>query len=482
MKVLLISLLFSFSLLALDYGDPNKLYYTSVRDIALHSQNENAKNLAEKIIKLYQNQDFIKKHFSSEVSFSINGPSNVTASTKRGRIIGVPYEIKSTNLEDTIYGVEITNITEEEILLQTIVHQNNRFYVYLITIPNTEIIDIEKTNSIAAQLSNFTFEINVGLIQHKAIVTGRAQTENGPIVIKKVYPIAVGALDNGGNIGEKYRIMTPTFKNHYVTKWTATYSRVEPWYFRAMPFILVPLDKDLFNHLRKTRIRDALKDRTGVGFHRVMNFVEVEETNKSGKIIKKKNYSKPMLFRGFDSHGCMRMQFKDLYEFYALITKSANVRYLVNISYRLEDLADSPYPMYYDQHNVTKRIVYKTIKTSRARGKIRPGSKVVVGNYNSKNFKKYGIINKVFKNTVQYIPLSKFDTTITEDVTLEQLAEELAPNFGNISSIEDAIISEQDALDWLYQGLEPTELKWFESPKSFILSDSWDFKNSIMKR
>ena len=159
-----------------------------------------------------------------------------------------------------------------------------------------ETISLDQTN----------FEVQVGLIDRKVIIEDYSNR------IKMVFPLGVGAFDEGvqniGSIG----LVTPRFQNAWLDKREAYAARTKPTYFAGKPF------------LRITTSTVLDEGYTTIGFHAQPNLG-------------------PFL-RGFDSHGCMRMQTEDLIAFHRLLSAGPQLQIPIRVLYYNYDQADHPAP------------------------------------------------------------------------------------------------------------------------------------------
>jgi len=174
-----------------------------------------------------------------------------------------------------------------------------------------ELLDIQIKNEIP--LSEISFRADVNLLERKIVLSNQKHN------LFIVYPLSVGAFD------EKVRnsstvLMTPVFEWAEVRKKNVISSRTIPDYYKARPFL---------------RISTPKEDWTAYGFHTIMN---------------------PNLVRGFDSHGCMRLRDKDLYEFYVIVMNQFD-DFIPVYFYQYEESKNElphPYPMTDEYYNRIK--------------------------------------------------------------------------------------------------------------------------------
>lgn len=155
-------------------------------------------------------------------------------------------------------------------------------------------------------LSETDFRAEVGLIERLVIL--RDYTNN----IKMIFPLGVGAFDEGvQNLGST-SLVTPRFKNAWLDKREAYAARTKPSYYAGKPFLRITTNQELDQGY------------TTIGFHAQPNLA-------------------PFL-RGFDSHGCMRMQTDDLIAFHRLLANNPRLHIPISVSYRVFGSDDHPAP------------------------------------------------------------------------------------------------------------------------------------------
>jgi hypothetical protein len=153
-------------------------------------------------------------------------------------------------------------------------------------------------------LSDSRFSIEVNLAERMAVLTDEVTGR------KKAYPLGVGAIDPGITDMSRGRTisLTPLFRDAALERSAAIEARSEPAHFKSMPF------------LRLVR-RDGAW--TAIAFH-------IQQG--------------PKLGRGFESHGCLRLRERDLYELHALLMNQDRSRIPVQIRLKGEEQAAHPYP------------------------------------------------------------------------------------------------------------------------------------------
>lgn len=159
------------------------------------------------------------------------------------------------------------------------------------------------TKTATINIVDVSLEAAVSLVERKLIVEDK--TKN----IKMIFPIGVGAFDEGVLNEGKTSLLTPRFQNGFLDKRVVISKREKPKYFRGLPFI------------RILKGPDAEADKTPIGFH-----IEINDS----------------FVRGFDSHGCMRLREFDLQALHDLIMLGDETQLPIKVLYQLADKADSP--------------------------------------------------------------------------------------------------------------------------------------------
>lgn len=192
-------------------------------------------------------------------------------------------------------------------------------------------------------LNDTRFNVKVSILDRKMIV------EEPYHLITKVFPLTVGALDIRTEVGMDGQVQTMTFlvprrlrndKNRYseyedfsnaeikkASSWHATNNtraRNFPAYFRGRPFIAV-IDKNIGENAGGYR---------EIGFHYQI--------------------TRDKLVRGFESHGCMRMADKDLYQLDAILNEGPHETLTTRVVYDLPQYrwVDNPMPKVNSNYNV----------------------------------------------------------------------------------------------------------------------------------
>lgn len=143
------------------------------------------------------------------------------------------------------------------------------------------------------------FVLETSLVDRKLIVKDERNN------IRMVFPIGVGAFDEGVINEGITSLLTPRFSNANIPKSSIISKREMPRYFKGKPFI---------------RIHDGEK-RTEIGFH-----IEIND----------------YFNRGFDSHGCMRLRESDLQALHDLLMYGPRSATPVVVKYRIQDEMDHP--------------------------------------------------------------------------------------------------------------------------------------------
>lgn len=155
-------------------------------------------------------------------------------------------------------------------------------------------------------LSETLFSLNVSLADRKLIMRDNLNPEN-----VMVFPLGVGSFDQGV-LNDAVTLLTPRFENAYVDQYAVISKRKKPRYFSNKPFI------------RITTAMNPGNGWTAIGFHVQPNL--------------------DTFVRAFDSHGCMRMQLKDLEMLHDLIMEGPHRRLSIDVKFWTEDVIDHPFP------------------------------------------------------------------------------------------------------------------------------------------
>ena len=159
------------------------------------------------------------------------------------------------------------------------------------------------TNEGSINLKDTAFKLSVGLVDRKLII------EDAINEIKFIFPIGVGGFDEGVLNEGKVSLLTPRFKNGYISQNNVISKREKPRYFDGKPFI------------RLSNGDASGTEATAIGFHTEINDEFV---------------------RGFDSHGCMRLRVPDLMTLHDLIMDGSVQQTPITVSYQTKDPSDHP--------------------------------------------------------------------------------------------------------------------------------------------
>ncbi|MCO5112608.1 MAG: hypothetical protein M9899_00375 [Bdellovibrionaceae bacterium] len=266
--------------------------------------------------------------------------------TRRNAILSVDYEnVVDVTGEDKVFDADLLLFIHDENIgyyfrrLQVRVdwHQNagGKGSIF-------DVVQVQKFYE-DIHLNETKFSVNVSILDRKMIL------EDSYYLITKVFPLTVGALDIRTQTGMDGQVHSMTFlvpsrmrnstnkyeeyedfKNAEIKKasqWHAinnTRARNFPAYFRGRPFIAV-IDKNLGENAGGYR---------EVGFHYQI--------------------TRDKLVRGFESHGCMRMADKDLYQLDAILNEGPHNTLSTKAVYNLPQYKwiDNPMPKVNSNYNV----------------------------------------------------------------------------------------------------------------------------------
>jgi hypothetical protein len=233
---------------------------------------------------------------------------------------GINYEILgprygSASQIKKVFGVEVfecpvKNQNENSVTLSlralySLSNKDFRFQHFKVTIKQEDlsISDIEIGSE--KSLSEVAFQINISLVERKVTIM------DGDGQIIKIYPVDVGGYDPAvvpSIEGKRHQLMTPIFEQPYLDRKFAQFARTNPDYFGGRPFI---------------RVSHAAEEWSAIGLHKQMN----------GKLT-----------RGFQSHGCIRVREKDLYELYYLVKLGLNDKIPMEMALYSGIVFDHPMP------------------------------------------------------------------------------------------------------------------------------------------
>lgn len=152
-------------------------------------------------------------------------------------------------------------------------------------------------------LGQTRFKAKVGLVKRVLYL------EDTRSDIQLIFPLGVGSFDEAV-FNREASLLTPRFKEGYLSKRVAIEKRSKPRYFSDKPFIRV--------------LWGSEKKYTGIGFHAQPNL--------------------DTFIRAFDSHGCIRMPLDDLELFFHLVDSNPLTYIPITITYHLDIDVDHPFP------------------------------------------------------------------------------------------------------------------------------------------
>lgn len=168
---------------------------------------------------------------------------------------------------------------------------------------NTQTSQVRAWVRESVSLAQTDFIVEVALVERLVVLRDRSSS------LLMIFPIGVGSFDEGV-LNREYSLLTPRFKNAYLSKRVAIESRTTPRYFAGKPFIRL-LDGEQKAH-------------TPIGFHAQPNL--------------------DAFIRGFDSHGCIRMQLEDLMALYEFVARHPETYIPLTVSYHLDESYQHPFP------------------------------------------------------------------------------------------------------------------------------------------
>ena len=183
------------------------------------------------------------------------------------------------------------------------------FYVHLDRKTSQVTYLISYKNSI---WENRKLKIEIFSLERKVFLT----QSNGNII--KIYPIAVGGFDEAV-LSNSVSLVTPHYRNAYLNLSVSQRSRNNPNYFKGRPFLRISTQNTIW---------------TPIGLHIKQN---------------------AKLRRGFESHGCIRMREKDLYELYQFLVGTSDGKIPLSITHTSTMAWDHPYPTIEDSYNTITR-------------------------------------------------------------------------------------------------------------------------------
>ncbi len=223
-----------------------------------------------------------------------------------------------------VYGIEIQKCPmvmrdRIEFTLQMFYQRrgvfSRRLFIVIFDRVTSQITDIMMYKD--SEWTDRSLQIELSLIERKVLV----MNQNGKTL--KTYPVAVGGLSPNA-LSEEFSLLTPRYEDANLNFSVSRKARTLPRYFLGMPFLRITRGHSL---------------RTGLGFHIRQN---------------------PQLKRGMESHGCIRMREKDLYELYQLLKNTKDGIIPLSIHFFSEIPWDHPYPLTEDS--------YRTVSPRARRG------------------------------------------------------------------------------------------------------------------
>lgn len=219
------------------------------------------------------------------------------------------------------YGVEILDTPYLNadrsigVPLIALVNDKRRGYLFRkfeVTVANGKVSLERVIDDISLKDTKFT--VRVGLIQRKAILEDE---KNG---IRKIYPLEVGGFDQARDFERPLRattLLTPRFEDAYLDRDGYAYQKRDdnPYYYNR-PYLPVTNRKGKITDIAFHIIQHPLLDDGSLDFNRML--------------------------RGFDSHGCMRLREKDLFELSTVLFKGGQRRIPLDVDYFLSDEQDHP--------------------------------------------------------------------------------------------------------------------------------------------
>jgi hypothetical protein len=283
----------------------DRILSVDLRDVAQHGATE----LPEAAILLQAMSSTPNQFFPTGVRFALEGVglprrSVVCQVNRRG------WTAKS--LTNAVYGVELRERPvynadgSTDLALVALIHsegQGHFFRKFDVRVGGNprSVIATRVLDDIPASRTRFSLQI--GLLPRKAVLTDETTG------IRKIYPLGVGGFDEGIKYRGKVSLLTPLYQGATLDRNRVMRARSDHSYYCGMPF------------LRMSRKDGSYSP---IGIHIIQH---------------------PQMIRGFDSHGCVRMREKDLYEVYALLMTQETPKIPLNVNLRIEERAEHPYPI-----------------------------------------------------------------------------------------------------------------------------------------
>lgn len=156
------------------------------------------------------------------------------------------------------------------------------------------------------------FKVTVGLIPRVVSLT---EPEHD---LHLLYPIGIGSLDPN-IMGDGHRILTPLYWDATLRRENVIAQRTDPDYYRGLPFM---------------PITNSHGNVSPIAFHIT---ILPDDIWKNGE-------GKNFLVRGFDSHGCMRLRYQDLIEFFTIVMDGGSDSLPLSVNYFLTGAPSDSYP------------------------------------------------------------------------------------------------------------------------------------------
>lgn len=296
--------------------------------------------------------------------------TNKNEHTRKNVILSVDYEkVVDVTGEDKVFDADLLLFVHDDFYG----YYFRRLQVRVDWFKNAQgsILDVVQVTKFHQDihLNETRFNVKASILDRKMIL------EDPYNMITKVFPLTVGALDIRTEVGMDGQVHSMTFlvpnrlrnsNNRYseyepfenaelkkASSWHAinnTRARNFPAYFRGRPFIAI-IDKNLGDNAGGYR---------EIGFHYQIN--------------------RDRLIRGFESHGCVRMADKDLYQLDAILNEGPHETIPTKVVYDLPQYKtlDNPMPKVNSNYNV---VAYSKMDPSTKVVRCKSGSTYSVRHY-----------------------------------------------------------------------------------------------------
>ncbi len=265
-----------------------------------------------------------QKFFSEDINFDIKERSYLPYSKNRQVVPLEVFEAETRKkLSRNVFGIEMINCpivdldsSEATFQLRSLFSDEEgvRFRKFRVQtrLSDGEVLSVSIDGE-DEDLNTTGIQMETSLVQRKVII----RDANGSIL--KIYPIDVGGFDEGVRNKSGTSLMTPVYNGAYLWRNLVIESRVRPNYFNRRPFLRISHDGDTWSP---------------IGYHIQMS---------------------REMSRGFESHGCIRLREKDLYELYYLLTRGYRTKIPARMAYYLESEFDHPMPLRMNSYNTVSR-------------------------------------------------------------------------------------------------------------------------------